>query len=60
MASTILIVDDSATILMSMEAILSKGGFTVTKASSGEEAFAKLQGGGIKPALIITEASSPT
>jgi two-component system, chemotaxis family, chemotaxis protein CheY len=54
MASTILIVDDSATILMSMEAILSKGGFVVTKASSGEEAFAKLQGGA-KPALIITD-----
>lgn len=54
MASTILIVDDSATILMSMEAILSKGGFAVTKASSGEEAFAKLQGGA-KPALIITD-----
>lgn len=55
MASTILIVDDSATILMSMEAILSKGGFVVTKASSSEEAFAKLQGGGAKPALIITD-----
>ncbi|HYI72783.1 MAG TPA: response regulator [Skermanella sp.] len=54
MASTILIVDDSATILMSMEAILSKGGFVITRASSGEEAFAKLQGGA-KPALIITD-----
>jgi two-component system chemotaxis response regulator CheY len=54
MASTILIVDDSATILMSMEAILGRGGFTVAKAASGEEAFSKLQAGA-KPAMIITD-----
>lgn len=54
MPTTIFIVDDSATILMSMEAILSKAGFTVAKAVSGEEAVAKLQGG-LKPGLIITD-----
>jgi two-component system, chemotaxis family, chemotaxis protein CheY len=54
MPSTILIVDDSVTILMSMEAILAKGGFTVMKSSSGEDAMAKLQKGA-KPALIITD-----
>jgi two-component system chemotaxis response regulator CheY len=54
MPSTILIVDDSVTILMSMEAILSKGGFTVVKSSSGEDAMGKLQSGA-KPALIITD-----
>jgi two-component system, chemotaxis family, chemotaxis protein CheY len=54
MTSTILIVDDSVTILMSMEAILAKGGFTVMKASSGEDAMDKLQQGA-RPALIITD-----
>jgi len=54
MPSTILIVDDSVTILMSMEAILARGGFTVTTAASGEDALAKLQKG-LKPALIITD-----
>lgn len=54
MPSTILIVDDSVTILMSMEAILARGGFVVTTAASGEDAMAKLQKG-LKPALIITD-----
>ena len=54
MPSIILIVDDSVTILMSMEAILARGGFTVTTAASGEDAMAKLQKGA-KPALIITD-----
>jgi len=58
MASTIFIVDDSATILMSMEAILNKAGFTVAKAVSGEDAVTKLQGG-LKPALIITDIHMP-
>ena len=54
MATTVFIVDDSATILMSMEAILSKAGYAVAKAGSGEEAVTKLQGG-FKPGLIITD-----
>ncbi|KJS42475.1 MAG: chemotaxis protein CheY [Rhodospirillaceae bacterium BRH_c57] len=54
MPATIFIVDDSATILMSMEAILTKAGFAVSKAASGEEAMSKLQGG-LKPSLIITD-----
>jgi two-component system chemotaxis response regulator CheY len=54
MPSTILIVDDSVTILMSMEAILTKGGFTVMKSPSGEDAVEKLQKGA-KPALIVTD-----
>ena len=58
MASTVFIVDDSVTILMSMEAILRKGGFTVAKAASGEEAVAKLQGG-LKPNLVITDIHMP-
>ena len=58
MPSTIFIVDDSATILMSMEAILHKASFTVAKAASGEEAVTKLQGG-LKPNLIITDIHMP-
>jgi len=58
MPSTVLIVDDSATILMSMEAILHKAGLTVAKAASGEEAVTKLQGG-LKPNLIITDIHMP-
>ncbi len=58
MASTVFIVDDSVTILMSMEAILRKGGYTVAKAASGEEALTKLQGG-LKPNLIITDIHMP-
>lgn len=58
MASTVFIVDDSVTILMSMEAILRKGGYIVAKAASGEEALTKLQGG-LKPNLIITDIHMP-
>jgi two-component system, chemotaxis family, chemotaxis protein CheY len=58
MPSIVFIVDDSTTILMSMEAILRKGGFTVAKAASGEEAMTKLQGG-LKPNLIITDIHMP-
>jgi len=58
MPSTVFIVDDSATILMSMEAILHKAGFTVAKAASGEEAVTKLQNG-LKPNLIITDIHMP-
>ncbi|CAA7619590.1 response regulator [Magnetospirillum sp. UT-4] len=58
MPSTILIVDDSATILMSMEAILHKAGFTVAKAASGEDAATQLTGG-LKPQLIITDIHMP-
>ncbi|MCF8483258.1 MAG: response regulator [Rhodospirillum sp.] len=58
MASTIFVVDDSVTILMSMETILKKAGFTVAKAVSGEDAVAELEGG-LKPGLIITDIHMP-
>jgi two-component system chemotaxis response regulator CheY len=58
MASTVFIVDDSVTVLMSMESILRKGGYTVAKAATGEEAATKLQGG-LKPNLIITDIHMP-
>jgi len=54
MAKTIMIVDDSPTMLMSIEGILSKAGLAVLKASSGEDALAKLQTSP-KPDMIITD-----
>lgn len=54
MTKKILIVDDSPTILMSMQNILERVGHAVTKAASAEEAVLLLQGG-FKPDLVITD-----
>ncbi len=54
MTKTIMIVDDSATMLMSLEGMLSKSGYGVAKATSGEQAYDMLKGG-LKPALVITD-----
>jgi two-component system chemotaxis response regulator CheY len=54
MAKTILIVDDSPTILMSMSGILERAGHSVAQASSAEEAVAKLKSG-LRPDLVITD-----
>ena len=56
---TIMIVDDSPTMLMSLEGMLSKGGFSIIKANSGEQAYEMLKGGQ-KPALIITDLNMGT
>jgi two-component system chemotaxis response regulator CheY len=45
-------------VLLSLSAILSKAGYGVEKAASGEEALTKLQGG-VKPDLIITDLNMP-
>ncbi len=54
MAKTIMIVDDSQTMLMSMEGMLSKAGLGVSKACNAEEALVILKGGS-KPDMIITD-----
>ncbi len=54
MPKTIMIVDDSQTMLMSMEGMLSKAGLGVSKANSAEEALLVLRGGN-KPDMIITD-----
>ncbi len=54
MAKTIMIVDDSPTMLMSMEGMLSKAGLGVSKANNAEEALVILKGGA-KPDMIITD-----
>lgn len=58
MSKRIFLVDDSATILMSISNILTKAGFETDKAASGEEALRKLQGGA-KADLLITDLNMP-
>lgn len=55
---TILIVDDSATMLMSIKAALSIGGFQVETANNGQQALDKLKAG-LKPGLILTDINMP-
>jgi two-component system chemotaxis response regulator CheY len=58
MAMTILIVDDSATMLMSLKMSLSISGFVVEQANSGPAALEKLKAG-VKPNLILTDVNMP-
>ncbi|WPL15922.1 Chemotaxis protein CheY [Thiorhodovibrio winogradskyi] len=58
MAKTILVVDDSATMVMSLKASLEMGGFKVETASDGQQALDKLKSGP-KPDLIITDINMP-
>ena len=58
MGKTILIVDDSATMRMSVNSTLKIGGFTVEAANDGVQALVILKGG-LKPDLIITDINMP-
>ncbi len=58
MAMTILIVDDSVTMLMSLKTALTMSGFQVESANSGAAALEKLKSG-IKPDLIVTDINMP-
>lgn len=53
----VMLVDDSATILMSMSAILKKEGFQVATATDGQDALGKV--GAEKPDLIISDLNMP-
>jgi len=55
---TVLVVDDSATMLMSLQALLSDRGFKVTVAHDGQEGLDALEGG-LRPDLIITDIAMP-
>lgn len=55
---TVFLVDDSATILLSISNILAKAGYATEKAASAEEAIRKLQSG-IKIDLLITDLNMP-
>ena len=58
MAKTILIVDDSATMTLSVRASLEMNGFSVSSAGDGVQALALLKSG-LKPDLIITDVNMP-
>jgi two-component system chemotaxis response regulator CheY len=58
MAMTVLVVDDSATMVLSLKTTLAMSGFQVETASNGKAALEKLQSG-IKPNLILTDINMP-
>jgi two-component system, chemotaxis family, chemotaxis protein CheY len=58
MAKTILIVDDSATMLLSVRNNLEIAGFKVETAEDGIKALSKLKAGA-KPDLVITDVNMP-
>jgi len=58
MPKTILLVDDSATMLMSVKISLTSANFMVETAKDGLEALARLRSG-LKPDLIITDINMP-
>ena len=55
--TTVMLVDDSPTILMSMSSILTKSGFTVATAKDGQDAMAQVAS--VKPNLIISDLNMP-
>ena len=55
---TIMLVDDSATILLSITNILSKAGYGVQKAANANEGLTKFKGG-VKVDLLITDLNMP-
>ncbi len=56
--STIMLVDDSATILLSISNILTKAGYAVEKASNAAEGLGKFKSG-MKVDLLITDLNMP-
>lgn len=57
-AKTVLLVDDSATMLMSLKSTLTISGFKVETAPDGVQAIAKIKSG-TKPDLVITDINMP-
>lgn len=53
-----MLVDDSATILLSISSILTKAGYTVEKASDASQGLSKFQAG-TKVDLLITDLNMP-
>ncbi|MER7006104.1 response regulator [Dactylosporangium sp. NPDC000555] len=56
--TTVMLVDDSTTMLMSLKTILTKAGYDVETAGHGREALDKLSGG-LRPNLIISDVNMP-
>jgi len=55
---TVLVVDDSVTMVLSLKTILSLNGFNVETAGNRQEALEKLKSG-LKPGLILTDINMP-
>ena len=55
---SVLVVDDSQTMVLSVKGALELGGFKVETANDGEAAMGKLRSG-LKPDLIITDINMP-
>ena len=55
---TIFLVDDSATMVMSLKISLEISGFKVETAADGEQALARIKNG-LKPDLMITDINMP-
>jgi two-component system chemotaxis response regulator CheY len=58
MSKTIMLVDDSATILLSISNILTKAGYAVEKASNANDGLNKFKSG-VKVDLLITDLNMP-
>lgn len=58
MSKTAFVVDDSATMLMSVKQTLEMANFKVETAKDGQEAFDRIKGG-LKPDIIITDINMP-
>ena len=58
MAITVLVVDDSVTMVLSLKTTLSLNGFAVETAGNGQQALDKLKAG-LKPGLILTDINMP-
>jgi two-component system, chemotaxis family, chemotaxis protein CheY len=56
--SAILVLDDSATMVMSLSRVLKNAGYEVETASNGKEGMAKLAAG-LKPSVILTDLNMP-
>jgi two-component system chemotaxis response regulator CheY len=55
---TVMLVDDSATILLSISNILNKAGYAVEKANCADDGLTKFKGG-VKVDLLITDLNMP-
>jgi two-component system chemotaxis response regulator CheY len=58
MPLSVLVVDDSVTMLLSLKTTLSMNGFAVETANNGQDALTKLDSG-FKPNLILTDINMP-
>lgn len=58
MQKTILVVDDSPTVILSLKTSLTMNGYQVETAADGAQALARLKSG-LRPALIITDFNMP-